>query len=71
VRFDELDQLYQSEQLKIVKTYRFEDESDSSDMAVIFQIIAMEKRNASLLMNMELTLILTILIRPIYQTRHD
>jgi hypothetical protein len=37
-RFDDLDQLYQPEQLKIVKTYRFETESDPSDMAVIFLI---------------------------------
>jgi len=37
-RFDDSDQLYQPEQLKIVKTYRFEGESDPSDMAVIFLI---------------------------------
>jgi hypothetical protein len=46
-RFDDLDQLYQPEQLKIVKTYRFEGESDPSDMAVIFLIIAMEKKKDS------------------------
>lgn len=35
-KFDESEELLQPEQLKIVKTYRFEGESDPSDMAVIY-----------------------------------
>ena len=34
--FDESEKLFQPEQLKIVKTYRFEGESDPADMAVIY-----------------------------------
>ncbi|MFC5625682.1 hypothetical protein [Algoriphagus winogradskyi] len=34
--FDGSDKIYQPEQLKIVKVYRFEGESDPSDMAVIY-----------------------------------
>lgn len=36
--FDGSDTLYTPEQLKIVKVYRFEGESDPSDMAVIYLI---------------------------------
>ncbi|WP_158861311.1 hypothetical protein [Lunatibacter salilacus] len=36
--FDGSDTLYKPEQLKIVKVYRFEGESDPSDMAVIYLI---------------------------------
>ncbi|WP_192348930.1 hypothetical protein [Algoriphagus sp. Y33] len=36
--FDGSETLYQPEQLKIVKTYRFEGESDPADMAVIYLI---------------------------------
>lgn len=35
-KFDQGVELLQPEQLKIVKTYRFEGESDPSDMAVIY-----------------------------------
>ena len=35
-RFDKGEELLQPEKLKIVKTYRFEGESDPSDMAVIY-----------------------------------
>jgi hypothetical protein len=35
-KFDEGEEILQPEQLKIVKTYRFEGESDPSDMAVIY-----------------------------------
>ncbi|HSF54215.1 MAG TPA: hypothetical protein VLA71_10700 [Algoriphagus sp.] len=35
-KFDEGSEILQPEQLKIVKTYRFEGESDPSDMAVIY-----------------------------------
>lgn len=35
-KFDEGNEIYQPEQLKIVKIYRFEGESDPSDMAVIY-----------------------------------
>jgi hypothetical protein len=35
-KFDEGNDILQPEQLKIVKTYRFEGESDPSDMAVIY-----------------------------------
>ncbi|SFT95266.1 hypothetical protein SAMN04489724_2926 [Algoriphagus locisalis] len=35
-RFDNSETLYQPDHLKIVKTYRFEGESDPSDMAVIY-----------------------------------
>ncbi|MCE7054792.1 hypothetical protein LZF95_08915 [Algoriphagus sp. AGSA1] len=34
--FEDSDRIYQPEQLNIVKTYRFEGESDPSDMAVIY-----------------------------------
>ena len=34
--FDGSDKIHQPEQLKIVKVYRFEGESDPSDMAVIY-----------------------------------
>ena len=36
--FDGSENVYQPEQLKIVKVYRFEGESDPSDMAVIYLI---------------------------------
>jgi hypothetical protein len=36
--FDGSDTVYQPDQLKIVKVYRFEGESDPSDMAVIYLI---------------------------------
>ncbi len=35
-RFEEGKEIFQPEQLKIVKTYRFEGDSDPSDMAVIY-----------------------------------
>lgn len=35
-QFDDSDTIYQPEQLKIIKVYRFEGESDPSDMAVIY-----------------------------------
>lgn len=35
-KFDEGIDIYQPEQLKIVKMYRFEGESDPSDMAIIY-----------------------------------
>lgn len=35
-KFDEGEEILQPEQVKIVKTYRFEGESDPSDMAVIY-----------------------------------
>ncbi|TXD78286.1 hypothetical protein [Algoriphagus ratkowskyi] len=34
--FDDSEKIYQPEQLKIVKVYRFEGESDPADMAVIY-----------------------------------
>lgn len=34
--FDDCEEILQANQLKIVKTYRFEGESDPSDMAVIY-----------------------------------
>ena len=34
--FDEGEKIFQPEQIKIVKTYRFEGDSDPSDMAVIY-----------------------------------
>ena len=34
--FDGSDEIYQPEQLRIVKVYRFEGESDPADMAVIY-----------------------------------
>jgi len=36
--FDGSDKIYKPEELKIVKTYRFEGESDPADMAVIYLI---------------------------------
>ena len=36
--FDDSEIIYQPEQLKIVKVYRFEGESDPSDMAVVYLI---------------------------------
>ncbi|WP_092900165.1 hypothetical protein [Algoriphagus aquimarinus] len=36
--FDDSETIYKPEQLKIVKVYRFEGESDPSDMAVIYLI---------------------------------
>jgi hypothetical protein len=36
--FDEGEKIYTPEQLKIVKSYRFEGDSDPSDMAVIYLI---------------------------------
>jgi len=36
--FDGSDTIYQPEQLKIIKVYRFEGESDPSDMSVIYLI---------------------------------
>lgn len=36
--FDDSEKIYQPEQLKIVKVYRFEGDSDPSDMAVIYLI---------------------------------
>ncbi|UZD22596.1 hypothetical protein PBT90_04075 [Algoriphagus halophytocola] len=35
-RFEHSEKIFQPEHLKIVKTYRFEGESDPSDMAVIY-----------------------------------
>ncbi len=35
-KFDDGEEIFQPEQLKIVKTYRFEGNSDPSDMAVIY-----------------------------------
>ncbi|RAI92170.1 hypothetical protein [Algoriphagus yeomjeoni] len=42
--FDGSDKIYQPEQLKIVKVYRFEGESDPSDMAVIYLLHSAEEK---------------------------
>lgn len=48
-KFDDSETLYQPEHLKIVKVYRFEGESDPSDMAVIYLLHGLNDEKGFLL----------------------